>query len=84
LKNIQPITVDEYLALLRAKGSGVMLDLASMPGPPNEYSAFRADLDSGDEDRVFLWFEFHKHTANGSCKLRGCSKCGHLFSMTPT
>jgi hypothetical protein len=44
VKHVKPITVDEYLLLLRTKGSGVPLDLSEMPGPRELYAAFRGQL----------------------------------------
>ena len=52
MNNVKPITVDEYLLLLRAKKSGVVLDLATMPGPRELYAAFSAQLERDDVDRA--------------------------------
>ncbi len=65
----EPVTIAACQDHLRAHGTGVSLDLASMPKPADGYAAFRATLEDGDVDRIFLWFEFQKHTKNRSGKL---------------
>jgi hypothetical protein len=69
VKNVKPITVDEYLALLQAKKSGVPLDLATMPGPRDLYGAFSAQLERDDVYRLYLWFQFRKYTGGPDSKL---------------
>jgi hypothetical protein len=69
MKNIEPFGVTEYLELLRAKESGVLLNLSDMPGPHEQYAAFRGTLDGDDLDRIYLWFEFRKYTGGPDSKL---------------
>ena len=69
MKEISPIPMERYLSLLREKRSGVLLNLESMPGRPEEYLGFGAKLQASDVDRLFLWCEFKVHTASESCKL---------------
>jgi hypothetical protein len=68
VKIIEPVTIEEYSALLMRKESGVSLDLSSMPQPIEGYAGFRAVLEVDDVDRIFLWFEFHQHTKHGTAK----------------
>lgn len=58
--------IQEHLSVV---GSGVLLDLTSMPGEPSEYKGFSARLDSEDVTRLILWWEFKKHTKDGSCRV---------------
>ena len=53
--SVKPITVDDYLALLRQRESGVLLELDSMPGPRQHYAAFSVQLGRDDVDRLYLW-----------------------------
>lgn len=66
---IESVTIEACQKHLREQGTGVSLDLASMPKPPDGYRAVRAILEDSDLDRIFLWFEFRKHTKDGSAKL---------------
>ena len=69
MKNVKLIAVDEYLTLLRVKESGVLLELATMPHPIEQYAAFCAQLERDDVDRLYLWFEFRRYTAGTGSKL---------------
>lgn len=69
MKEIEPIDVSEYQALLKSKGSGVAMDLAIMPSPVESYTAFRAVLEEDDLNRIFLWFQFKEDTAGMTGKL---------------
>src|SRR5438445_281038 len=69
MKNIESITVDEYLLLLKERKSGVLLDLATMPGPRESYTAFSARLERDDVNRLYLWFQFRKYTGGPDSKL---------------
>jgi hypothetical protein len=66
---LDSVTIEACQDHLRRQGTGVSLDVASMPKPADGYATFRATLEDGDVDRIFLWFEFRKHTKNGSGKL---------------
>src|SRR5262245_17801179 len=66
LESVDVATIQQHLKSL---GTGVNLDLATMPGKPDEYRGFSVLLDSQDVDRIILWFEFRKHTADGSCRV---------------
>lgn len=65
----ESITIEALQDHLRKQGSGVPLDLVSMPNPVDGYAAFRGTLEACDLDRIFLWFEFRKHTKEGTAKL---------------
>lgn len=54
---------------LKRLGTGVRLDFASMPKPTEGYFIYRALLEDSDVHRIFLWFEFKKHTRNLTAKL---------------
>lgn len=69
MKFVESMTIKAFQAQLKKQGSGVPLDLASMPKPADGYTAVRATLADSDMDRTFLWFEFRKHTKNGTAKL---------------
>lgn len=69
MRLVEPVPIETYQEHLWKQGSGVRLDLSSMPRPVDGYTTFRATLDDGDLDRIFLWYEFRKHTKNGTTKL---------------
>lgn len=69
MKNINPIRVEEFQALLRRNGSGVLFDPLPIPAPIDTYTAFRATLESLDLDRIFLWPQFKADTAGNTGKL---------------
>jgi len=66
---VKSVTIEAFQNHQRKQGSGVSLDLASMPKPADGYTAFRATLEDVDVHRIFLWFEFRKHTKDGTAKL---------------
>jgi hypothetical protein len=66
LENVQISLIQNHL---KVKGSAVSLDLNAMPGRPDEYRGFRAQLDAGDVDNLILWWEFENHTIAGNCKV---------------
>lgn len=66
---VESVTIEACQNHLRKQRTGVALDLASMPKPTDGYTAFRAVLEHGDLERIFLWFEFRKHTKDRSAKL---------------
>lgn len=67
--NVEPVTIEACQKHLKEQRTGVSLDLASMPKPADGYRAFRAVLEHSDLERIFLWFEFRKHTRDGTAKL---------------
>jgi hypothetical protein len=69
MRNLQPTTIQACQGHLRRQRTGVSLDLAHMPGPVSDYTAFNAELDQADLDRIFLWGEHRIHTAGETAKL---------------
>jgi len=69
VKRVEPVTIEVCQEHLRKLGTGVSLDLASMPKPADSYAAFRPSLEDSDVDRIFLSFEFQKHTKDRTAKL---------------
>jgi len=69
MKLVEPVTIEVCREHLRKQGTGVSLDLASMPKSADRYAAFQATLEDSDVERVFLWFEFRRHTKGGTAKL---------------
>src|SRR5262245_44506572 len=69
MKLVDRVTIEACQEHLRKLGTGVALDLASMPKPADCYAAFRASLEDSDVDRIFLWFEFRKYTKDGTARL---------------
>jgi hypothetical protein len=69
MRSIKPFGVAEYLDLLRAQKSGVLLNLPDMPGPRELHAAFRGLLERDDLDRIYLWFQFRKYTGGPNSKL---------------
>ncbi|MFO0807584.1 MAG: hypothetical protein U0746_03090 [Gemmataceae bacterium] len=63
------VSVEHIQKHLKARHSGVALDLESMPGRPSEYKGRCASLESADLGRIVLWWEFKVHTAGESCRL---------------
>jgi hypothetical protein len=47
--------------------SGVLWSV--LPGVPDEYAAYRAELDAVDVQRLVLWWEHRIHTEKSSCRL---------------
>ena len=66
---IGPVQISDIQDHLRRVGTGVSLNIADLPGRPEEYREFRVQLDGRDVDRLVLWFEFRDHTRDGSCRL---------------
>lgn len=69
MQEIEPIEIEAIQNHLRRTGSGVSLDLTSMPGKPDEYQCFKGQLDESDADRLILWFEFEMRTKEQNCKV---------------
>lgn len=61
--------MNEYAALLKKKGNAVPWNLPTIAQPVGDFRAFSAKLETTDVDRMFMWFEFRKHTKDGSSKL---------------
>lgn len=54
---------------LEQQASGVRLNLADMPGDPDEYRGFKASLGEDDAEKLVLYWEFQDHTKDRSCRL---------------
>jgi hypothetical protein len=67
MHGMQGVSITVVEQHLKKRATGVKLDLENMPGNPNDYAFWRAQLDAADRDRLFLWWENWKHTQDGSC-----------------
>ena len=70
MKEIEHVEIAEIQSHLQRKGSGVSLDLTSMPGNPDEYLGFKGLLEEIDIDRLILWFEFEMRTREQNCRVK--------------
>jgi hypothetical protein len=66
LESVETVSIQQHL---RAKRSGVNLDLESIPGQPGVHKSFECTLDADDVNKLILWWEFETHTIDRNCTL---------------
>jgi hypothetical protein len=66
LENVDITKIEQHLI---SKHSGVGLEREWLPGGALECHAHRAHLDHDDIDRIFLWWQFSKHSRDETSKL---------------